>query len=110
MGLLAIVHVLVLLVLGLAVLGVGVLSAVRPLQQRLELLRVLTWAVVFASVGAILSGLSLTAVGLARAPMTPELAQSGWAGIAEAAVPGIFGFGVLTVAWGLAAVGLRRQD
>ena len=110
MGLLAVVHIVVLLVLGLAVLGVGILSAVSPLQRRLEMLRVLTWAVVFASVSAILSGLSITAVNLARAPLTPELAQSGWAGVAEAGVPGIFGFGMLAVAWGLAAIGLRRQD
>lgn len=110
MGPLAILHVAVLLVLGLAVLGVGVLSARKALQQRLEMLRILTWALVFGSLSAVLTGLSLTAVTLARTPAGPDVAQVGWAGAAEALVPGILAFGVLTVAWGLAAVGLRRQD
>ena len=110
MGPLAIVEVAVLAVLGLSALGVGAFAAVQPLQQRLEMLRVLTWATVFASLAAIVSGVCLTATNLAARPMSPELAQAGWAGAAEALVPGIFGFGTLALAWGLAAVGLRRQD
>jgi hypothetical protein len=110
MGLLAIVHVVVLLVLGLAALGLGGALAVRPSQRWLDLLRLVSWATVFGGLSAMLSGLSTTAVHLAQRPMTPDLAQLGWAGVAEALVPGTFAFGVLTVAWGLAAVGVRRQD
>ncbi|HVO12368.1 MAG TPA: hypothetical protein VMX54_16615 [Vicinamibacteria bacterium] len=110
MGALAIVEVVVLLALGVVALVLGGALAVRASQRRLDLLRLVSWALAFGSLSGVFSGLAQTAVNLARRPMTPELAQLGWAGVAEALVPGIFGFGVLTVAWALAAVGVRRQD
>jgi hypothetical protein len=110
MSVLAIVHVAVLLVLVIAALLLAATMAVRPTQRRYEILRPLTWAAVFASLSAISAGLSNTAVTLAAGPMTAEAVQKGWAGLAECLVPGVFGFGLLAVAWGLATIGLRRLD
>jgi hypothetical protein len=110
MGILAIVHIVVLLVLVVAALALGVAMALKPTQSRYELLRPVTWASVLATLSAVCAGLSATAVHLAEHPSTPEVVQHGWAGAAEALVPGMFGFGMLAVAWGLAAIGLRRLD
>lgn len=110
MSLLAIVHVVVLLVLVVASLSLGIAMAAKPSQRRYEILRPVTSATVFAGLSAICAGLSNTAVNLAGGPLTPESVQHGWAGVAECLVPGVFAFGLLAVAWGLAAIGLRRLD
>jgi hypothetical protein len=110
MTILALVQVAVLLLLGLTALGVGVSVAVRPSERRFALLRPLTWATVFATLSAICGGLSATMAHLAAVPAGTETSPAAWAGLAEAMVTGVFGFGVLAVAWGLAAVGLRRQE
>jgi hypothetical protein len=110
MGMLAIVHVVVLLVLVVAALALGVAMAWKPTQRRYEILRPVTWATVLATLSAICAGLSAAAVHLAENASTPEVVQHGWGGVAEALVPGMFGFGMLAVAWGLAAIGLRRLD
>jgi len=110
MGILAIVQVVVLLVLVITALAFGVAMALRPTQRRYEMLRPVTWATLLATSSAICAGLSTTAVHLAGSAPTPETVQHGWAGAAEALVPGVFGFGMLAVAWGVAAIGLRRLD
>jgi hypothetical protein len=110
MGILALIHVVVMVVLGLAALGLGVSLAVRPSERRFGMLRPVTWGTVFSVLSAICSGMSAVAMRLAEGPATAEVGIHAWAGAAEALVPGMFGFGVLAVAWGLAAVGLRRQD
>jgi hypothetical protein len=110
MGILALIHVFVMVVLSLAALGLGVSLAVRPSERRLGMLRPVTLGAVFAILSAICSGISVVAVRLAEGPMVAEAGMRAWAGVAEALVPGMFGFGVLALAWGLTAVGLRRQD
>jgi hypothetical protein len=109
MGILALVHVVVLAVLGLASLGLGVASVARSTDRWLPNLRTVSAATVFASLSAMCSGLSAVTVNLAHGGGTSEAVIRAWAGISEALVPGIFGFGVLAVAWGLTAVGLRRR-
>ncbi len=109
MGLLAIVHIVVLLALTVWSVGLGVSMAIRPSQRCYEMLRPTSWATVFASLSAVLSGLCLVTVRLAeRSPAYPV--GHAWAGVSEALVPGMFGLGLLAVAWGLAAVGLRRLE
>lgn len=111
MSMLAIVHVVVLLALVISALVVGVGMLFRPTQRRYEMLRPITWASLLASSSAMCAGLSSTAVRLAaETSWTPQIVQHAWAGLAEALVPGTFGFGLLAVAWGLAAIGLRRLD
>jgi hypothetical protein len=110
MGILALIHVVVMVVLGLVALGLGVSLAVRPSERRFGMLRPVTWGTVFSVLSAICSGMSTVAANLAQAPASAGAGTQAWAGAAEALVPGMFGFGVLAVAWGLAAVGLHRQD
>jgi hypothetical protein len=111
MSVLAIVHVVVLLVLVVAALGLGIATAVRPSERRYGMLRPISWATAFASVSTVCAGLSQSAAALAGAAEWDRATfQHGWAGVAESLVPAMFGFGFLAVAWGLAAIGLRRLD
>jgi len=110
MTILAIVHVIFLVVLCIVNLGLAISVAVRPSQRRFDMLRPLCWATVFASLSSIFSGLCNTFMRLAERPAGAELMQTVWAGLAEALVLGILGFGVLAVSSVLSAVGLRRQD
>ena len=108
MSILALVHIAVLLVLVLAALGVSIRFAARPSERTLGFMRPLTLAVVFAALSATASGV---AAALTRAAATATGGAAGGfaAGLAEATVSCVFGFGVLAVAWGLVALGLRRQ-
>jgi hypothetical protein len=63
---------------------------------------------VFGSLFMTCTGLANLAVMLSRHPWTSELGQTAFSGLAELIVPVMLAFGVLTVAWGLAAIGLRR--
>jgi hypothetical protein len=113
MSLLAIVHIIVLLALAAWSVGLGVSLAIRPSQRRHELLRPVSWGTVFASVSGVLSGLGAVTVRLAEPSSSvpaAEVVRHAWAGVSEALVPGMFGFGLLAVAWGLAAIGLRKLE
>jgi hypothetical protein len=110
MSVLAIVHVVALLVLVVAAVTLGVAMALRPTQRRYEILRPISWATVFAALSAICAGLSITTVRLAESGLTAEAVKHAWGGVAEGLVPGVFAFGMLAVAWGLASIGLRRLD
>jgi len=113
MSLLAIVHIIVLLALAAWSVGLGAAMAIRPSQRRYELLRPVAWGTVFASSSGVLSGLGHVSVRLAEPSSSippAEIARLAWAGVSEALVPGMFGFGLLAVAWGLAAIGLRRLE
>ena len=106
---LALVEIGVLAVLGIAALALGGGMALRPSQQRYEGLRPVTVAMVFGSVGLTLTGLTNLCVGLSRVEWTMKTGQVACAGLAELFVPSLLVFGVLTIAWGLSALGLRRM-
>ena len=92
---------------GLAALVTASILAARPSERTLAILRPLSAAVVFSSVSAVFAG---AAVALKHAADSSVLdVPMLFGGLAEAAVPGVFGFGFLAVAWLLAAIGLRRQ-
>lgn len=111
MGVMAVIHVTVLLVLSLAALGLGVSQAIRPREAKLAVLGPLSTATVCAVIGATATGVGTAFRGLAdqAEPVSAPALQLAAAGLAEAMVPLAFGLSVLAVAWGLAAVGLRRQ-
>jgi hypothetical protein len=111
MGVMAIIHVTVLLVLALAALGLGVSLAISPREARLAILGPISTATVCAAVGACATGIGTAFRVLADQPEPASAAalQHAAGGFAEAMVPVAFGLSVLAVAWGLAAVGLRRQ-
>ena len=102
------VEVAVLVVLSVAALVLGGGMALKPSQRAYEMLRPVTWAMVFGSLFMTCTGLANLAVMLSRHPLTGELGQAAFSGVAELIVPVMLGFGVLTVAWGLAAIGLHR--
>jgi hypothetical protein len=108
MSILALVQIAVLLVLILAALGVAIRFAMRPSERTLGFMRPLTLAVVFAALSATASGVA-AALTRPAAGATAGAAGGFAAGLAEATVSCVFGFGVLAVAWGLVALGLRRQ-
>ncbi len=110
MGILALIQVTVLVVLAVASIAVGVAVAIRPGERRLGFLRPLTLGTTFAALAAILSGLATSFSHVAERGAVDESLKVAWAGIAEATVPGIIAFSALAVAWGLAALGMRRLN
>jgi hypothetical protein len=110
MGILALTQIVVLAVLALWALGVGIAMAFRPAERHYGLLRPLSLATSFAAVSAVFSGLAAAFAHLAGVGASPNTTAQLGAGVAEAIVPAVFGFGVLALAWGFAALGLRRQS
>ncbi len=104
------VEIVLLAVLGISALALGGWMAARPNQRAYEILRPVTWAMVFGSLFMSLTGLANLSVMLSRHPLTTEVGQAAFAGLGELIVPLMLAFGVLTVAWGLAAIGLRRLE
>ncbi len=104
------VEVVVLSILSIGALFLAGSMVARPTQRAYEILRPVTWAMVFGSLFMTLTGLANMSVMLSRRPMSPEYAQAAFAGLAELIIPVMLTFGVLTVAWGLTALGLRRLE
>jgi hypothetical protein len=94
--------------MGLVPLGMGIVYAISPSEQRLTLMRPLSLAAIFAGISGTMAGLINVLVGVARA-QTPVFSSVSAAGLAESLVPVFFGFGCLTVAWLCVAFGLWRK-
>jgi hypothetical protein len=108
--------VLFVVIVGLAALWTAARFALRPTEHGLAVLRPLSAATTFATLGAFLHGVATALVNVvqkleeaADASATAKAWQVFLAGLAEATVPLILAFALLAVAWLLAAVGLRRQ-
>jgi hypothetical protein len=110
MGILALGQVTLLLILAISAIVVGAAVAVAPGERRLGLLRPLTLGTTFAALAAVLSGIAAAFRHLHMAGGTDDALSVAWAGISEAAVPGIIAFTALAVAWGLATLGMRRLN
>ena len=99
-------------VVGLVTLGVAISIAVRPGERKLALFRPLSVSTVLAIVSSMATGLGLA---LRRASDDPAVAGGAETtrimlrGFAEAMAPAVLGFAVLSVAWLLVALGLRKQ-
>jgi hypothetical protein len=94
--------------MGILPLGLGVVYAIWPSEPRLNLMRPLSLATIFAAV----SGTTLGFLNVARYVGTTETAEYGKImaiGIAESMVPVFVGFGCLTAAWLCIAVGFWRR-
>ncbi len=103
-------------IVGLAGLWTAIRFARHPTEHGLALLRPLSAATTFATLGAFLHGVAtalVNAVDRLEAATDAAATAKVWplfmAGLAEATVPLILAFALLAVAWLLAAVGLRRQ-
>ena len=98
----------ILLALGVAILIPAVKFARNADPQRLSLIRALTVAIAFATVVGVTSGFAATChyvVGHEPKEPLPVLLQ----GFAESVTNVILGGSILTVAWILVAVGVRRM-
>jgi hypothetical protein len=95
--------------LSLGALAVGFGMAIRPSQRRYELLRPLTVAMLFGCLWISGTGLTNMLMGLAATP-AGSVSPKVFAGVAELIAPSIIAMAVLTVAWGLSAIGLRKLD
>jgi len=99
------------LILGLVTLGAAAAFMRKPQAQDVGMIRGFSVATVFA----VLSGIAadLAAV-FTHVPNNPEFAQSPdmplivMTGLAESLTPAILGFSMLTLAWMVTAVGVRR--
>jgi len=108
--------VLFVVIVGLAALWTAIRFALRPSEHGLAVLRPLSAATTFATLGAFLHGVATALVNVVdrlEAATDAAATAKAWpmfmAGLAEASVPLILAFALLAVAWLLAAVGLRRQ-
>jgi hypothetical protein len=113
---LGIIIVLFVALVGLATLWTAIRLAIHPTEQGLAVLRPLSAATTFGSLGACLLGITTALVNVIEtleAAADPAATAAAWrhflAGLAEATVPAGVAFALLSVAWLLAAVGLRKQ-
>jgi hypothetical protein len=96
------------MLVGILPLALGVVYAVWPSEQRLMLMRPLSLATVFASVGGTVAGCINELMFVSRAEEI-NFSRVVAIGLAESLVPVFFGFGCLTVAWLCVTVGLWRR-
>jgi hypothetical protein len=94
--------------IGIVPLGMGVVYAVWPSEQRLALMRPLSLATIFAAVSGTTLGLLNILVGIGTSE-SPRFTRVAFIGLSEALVPIFTGFGCLTAAWLAVAVGLWRR-
>jgi hypothetical protein len=103
-------------IVGLAALVTAIRFVLGPTEHGLAVVRPLSAATTFATLGAFLHGVVTALInvvqGLEQAQDAAATSKA-WtlflAGLAEATVPLILAFALLAVAWLLVAVGLRRQ-
>jgi hypothetical protein len=103
-------------IVGLATLWVAITFAVRPAERTLGVLRPLCAATVSSSVAAFLMGIANGLVAVGRAldrAADPAATGAAWrllvGALSESPAPLILGCAVVSVAWLLVAVGLRRM-
>jgi hypothetical protein len=103
-------------VLGLASVATAIGLALRPSERALAVLRPLSAATAFSGVSAAFLGVANLCVAVARsleesgqAPVPARTWGLMFAGLAEGTIPVILAFALLSVAWLLAAVGMRRH-
>ena len=100
------------LLLGGVTLGVAVWFAIRPGERKLAFIRPMSVATVFAVLSGVFSDLGAVAHNVTTRPefaQSPDLHLILLTGFGESMAPAILGFSILSLAWLLAAVGLRRQ-
>lgn len=104
------------LLVGLATLVAAIRFAFTPAERTLSVVRPLCAATTFSSLAAFFAGLVNGLVGLARlldgatdAAATARAWRIALPGFAESPIALVIGFALVSVAWLLVAVGLRRQ-
>jgi hypothetical protein len=94
--------------MGVVPLALAVVYAIWPTEQRLTLMRPLSLATIFAAISGTVLGILNVLLGMSRSE-PPTLSHVAVLGLSEALFPVFFGFGCLTAAWLLVALGLWRR-
>lgn len=104
-------HVGIILIFSLVTLGISISYAVAPGERKLSMLRPMSVATLFSVLSGMCAGLGASFLAVAEGTNAgaPQVMGHLFAGLAEASIPAIFGFTVLSICWLLAAVGMRRQ-
>lgn len=99
------------LLFGAIALVNAVLHAWRPEERKVAFLRAMTLAVVFSAIAGFTAGVAKSIDGLSRLPsaLQPRAPMLLLKGTAEAMADIILGATLLSLAWFIAAIGVRRQ-
>ena len=89
--------------------GLAVSYAIRPTERKLVLMRPVSLAAIFATLGAVPGGWAMVLGGLAATPTGQVDIRSFYMGLAETLTVGLVCFGFLSAAWLLVAVGMLRR-
>lgn len=100
-------------ILGLVItavpLIVAILFAARPSASRLELMRPVSLAAIFSTLAGLCLAVANSLVGITRHADDPNLTRYAAQVFAESSVPAFVSFSLLTAAWLVIAIGMRRQ-
>jgi len=99
----------VILVSGVGVLGTAISYAVRPTERKLELMRPLSLAAIFAAICSTSVGAATALKFASDSAALPPVHNLLLAGLSEACVPLFVAFAFLAVSWLLVALGLHRR-
>jgi hypothetical protein len=100
-------------IFGLAItaipLIVAILFAARPSASRLELMRPVSLAGIFAAVAGLFLGLANSLVGINRHAGNANVLAYAAQVFAESAIPAYVSFSLLAAAWLVVGIGMRRR-
>ena len=97
------------LLVSAAPLVMAILYAVSPTEHRLGMMRPLSLAATFSALAGLFLGLVNGFIGVARHAGAPNATQLAAQGFGESIVPTFVAFALLTAAWLVVAIGMRRQ-
>ncbi len=99
------------LAFGMMTLVAGGMSAFAPSERKLAFIRAMTVSTTFATISGTVAAIGAV---MKQVPARPEWAQSPelhlivMTGLGESMAPPVLGFSLLSLAWLLTAVGVRR--
>jgi len=88
---------------------VAILFAARPSASRLELMRPVSLAGIFAAVAGVFLSVANSLVGITRHAADANLTAYAAQVFAESTIPAFVSFSLLAAAWLVVAIGMRRQ-
>jgi hypothetical protein len=97
-----------LMLTGVVPLALAVVYAIWPTEQRLTLMRPLSLATIFAAISGTVLGILNVFLYMSRSE-PPAFSHVAVLGLSEALFPMFLGFGCLTAAWLLVALGMWRR-
>ena len=96
------------MLMGVVPLALAVVYAIWPTEQRLTLMRPLSLAAMFAAISGTVLGVVNVFLYMSRSE-PPTFSHNAVLGLSEALFPVFLGFGCLTAAWLLVALGMWRR-